>query len=101
MHDNAAANGGGHVMDGWVRVTCSAGAHTGVPLFVPPQGASQHSRPWEADALLAMREEGRRSDRGCVPETTRGREAEAARLTSTLIHPVPGYCLSNTVTAPV
>ena len=33
-------NGGGHVMDGWITVTCSAGAQTGVPLFVPPQRAS-------------------------------------------------------------
>jgi hypothetical protein len=31
-------NGGGHVMDGWITVTCSAGAQTGVPLFVPLNG---------------------------------------------------------------
>ena len=31
---------GGHVIDGWITVTCSADAQTGVPLFVLPQRAS-------------------------------------------------------------
>jgi hypothetical protein len=31
-------NGGGQVMAGWIMVTCSAGAQTGVSLFVPLYG---------------------------------------------------------------
>ena len=30
---------GGHVTEGWITATCSAGAQTGVPLCVPPQRA--------------------------------------------------------------
>ena len=42
----------------------------------------QHSRPWEADALLAMRKEGRRSGRGCEAQAKRC--AEESALTAVL-----------------